>query len=271
MSSASQLRFELADRAERYARAHSLPHCFSYGQGCVVCFEPFGNGLHGNFYPSSYGAIQANPEWRRRLKKVHTTARTTLPRSDYGSRSELDSCMSSDALLMNVFCLPRVMRLREVAGTLGLGTEAAVRFGYRARVPMSENRCDQTEVDMRIGEMLVEAKLTENDFQRAPKEKLLRYRDFWDVFDAAALPQDGSHYHGYQLIRNVLAAYDRRCAFCVLLDSRRGDLMEAWYAVMRCVIPVELRTSCKVLTWQELSRVLPRGLQQFLARKYGIE
>jgi hypothetical protein len=264
------LRFELADRAERYARARSLPHCFSYGQGRVVCFEPFGEGRHGNFYPSSYRAIQANAEWRHRLKKVHTTARKTLPPGNHGFRSELDSCMSSDALLMNVFCLPRVLRTRGVACTLGLETGAAVRFGYRARVPMDENRFDQTEVDMQIGAMLVEAKLTESDFQRAPKEKLLRYRDFRDVFDAAALPQDEGNYHGYQLIRNVLAAYDRRCAFCVLLDSRRGDLLEAWYAVMRCVIPIDLRTCCKVLTWQELSRTLPRGLQQFLAEKYGI-
>ena len=153
---------------------------------------------------------------------------------------------------------------------MGLEEEAEVRFGYRARVPIGEDRFDQTEVDMQIGEMLVEAKLTECDFQRVPKERLFRYRDFREVFDESALPQSEQYFHGYQLIRNVLAAYDRRCAFCVLLDSRRVDLIEAWYAVMKCVIPVELRTCCKVLTWQELSRVLPGSLRGFLAEKYGI-
>jgi hypothetical protein len=32
-----------------------------------------------------------------------------------------------------------------------------------------------------------------------------------------------------------------------------------------------LRTACKVLTWQELSRVLPASMQAFLAVKYGIQ
>jgi hypothetical protein len=39
---------------------------------------------------------------------------------------------------------------------------------------------------------------------------------------------------------------------------------------MKCVQAAELRTACKVLTWQELARVLPLSLQLFLAQKYGI-
>ena len=78
-------------------------------------------------------------------------------------------------------------------------------------------------------------------------------------------------YRGYQLIRNVLAAQALECSFCVLLDARRPDLREQWYAVMRCVRPPELRVRCKVLTWQELKGVLPRKLQSFLKEKYGIE
>jgi hypothetical protein len=123
---------------------------------------------------------------------------------------------------------------------------------------------------VQIGNLLVEAKLTESDFQRAEKSKVLRYRDFLAVFDVAALPQSEHHYYSYQLIRNVLAAHDRQAFFCVLLDARRSDLLEAWYAVMKCVQAAELRTACKVLTWQELARVLPLSLQLFLAQKYGI-
>jgi len=58
--------------------------------------------------------------------------------------------------------------------------------------------------------------------------------------------------------------------FCVIADARRQDLIEAWYAIMRCVQDPELRTRCKVLTWQELGSTLPGKLQRFLEAKYGI-
>ena len=271
MSGAARLRCELTDRAAKYALARSLPHCVSYGDGRAICFEPFGDCGHGNFHPASCRAIQANPAWRRRLDKVHTATGRFLPQSDRERRRELDSCMSSDALLMNVFCHPGVLRRPRVAQMLGLEPGLSPQFGYRARVPIARGRFDRTEVDMLIGDLLVEAKLTEGDFQRVAKTRLVLYRDFLPVFDAEALPQTREHYNSYQLIRNVLAAYDRRCPFCVFLDARRPDLIEAWYAVMKCVRPVDLRTACKVLTWQELARVLPRSLQDLLAEKYGID
>jgi hypothetical protein len=77
-------------------------------------------------------------------------------------------------------------------------------------------------------------------------------------------------YLGYQLIRNVLGAYANQCSFCVMADARRPDLREAWYAVMRCVKSADLRTRCKMVTWQEVSEVLPMELQEFLREKYGI-
>jgi predicted restriction endonuclease len=132
------------------------------------------------------------------------------------------------------------------------------------------SRLDRTEVDLKIGDLLVEAKLTESDFQHARKTSILRYRDFREVFDEDLLPCTGEYFNGYQLIRNVLAAYASRCSLCVLLDARRPDLVDAWYTVMRSVKPVTLRTACKVLTWQELSLVLPASMQSFLAVKYGI-
>jgi hypothetical protein len=48
-------------------------------------------------------------------------------------------------------------------------------------------------------------------------------------------------------------------------------MIEAWYAIIRCVCPIELRLRCGVLTWQELAKALPRTLHGFLAEKYGIE
>ena len=124
---------------------------------------------------------------------------------------------------------------------------------------------------MRLSQMLVEAKLTEGDFQKAEKKVLERYRDFQDVFEKKQLPQSDTHYFSYQLLRNVLAAHATQNSFCVFVDARRPDLIEAWYAVMRCVQPMELRTRLRVLTWQELCGSLSPQLQEFLAAKYGID
>jgi len=270
MGACAMLRAELAERALKYAMAKSLPHCLSYGEQSVVCFEPFGAGKHGNFHPASYRSICARAEWKSRLAKAHTTARRSLPAAESGARAELDSCMSSDALLMNVFCHAGTLRSEAVAHLLGITAKSRPEFGLRAHVPVANGRVDTTKIDMRIGNLLVEAKLTESDFQQAEKSKVERYRDFIAVFEESELPQSERCYYSYQLIRNVLAAFDRQAAFCVLLDQRRGDSLEAWYAVMRCVKSAELRTACKVLTWQELARALPSSLQLFLAQKYGI-
>jgi hypothetical protein len=236
----------------------------------VTCFEPLGDWAHGNFLAASYKAIAANPDWRRRLAKVHTHGRRSLPTTDRGRWRELDSCMSSDALLMNVFCYPRVLANERVADALGVERGAAPRFGFPARVPLKNGRCDRTEVDMKVGNLLVEAKLTESDFQRTEKARLLLYRDFSEVLNLEELPRSESHYDSYQIIRNILAAHATGCSFCVLLDARRPDLMERYYAVIRCVRPIELRMGCRVLTWQELARFLPGRLRKFLTAKYGI-
>jgi hypothetical protein len=77
-------------------------------------------------------------------------------------------------------------------------------------------------------------------------------------------------YAGYQLIRNVLAAYAEGCSFCVVHDDRRPDLREAWFAVMKAVKSAEMRVRCKVMTWQELAGLAPVSLREFLDLKYGI-
>jgi len=179
--------------------------------------------------------------------------------------------MSSDALLMNIFCHPGTLQNGRVLALLNVEPGATPLFGYRARVPLSNGRFDRTEVDMRLGDLLIEAKLTESDFQSAEKKTLLAYRDFLEVFDPQELPQDGTRYASYQLIRNVLAAHALNCSFCVFVDSRRSDLAEAWYAVMKCVKSIELRTKLRISTWQELAGLAPPKLRGFLRTKYGLE
>ena len=272
MHLATFLRRDLAERAHKYAQAKSLPYCLSYGETPIVCFEPFeDNSRHGNFLPASYLAIRSNQAWEKRLEKIHTTARRALPVSDRGRWRELDSCTSSDALLMNVFCYPEASCGNALSTLLGVAPGAAPCFGYKARVPLCNGRYDRTEVDLRFGDLLIEAKLTEGDFQRAAKNVVFAYRDFLTVFDPRQLPQTEDEYLSYQLLRNVLAAYSQKCSFCLLVDARRPDLIDAWYAVMSCVKPVELRTQLRIATWQEIATAAPPKLRAFLATKYGIE
>jgi len=271
MNSAGALRRALADQARKYAEASAIPHCLSYGDAPVVCFSPYeADTRHGNFLDRSYTAIRAQPEWRKRLTKVHTLGKRSYPVRENGRWMELDTCASSDALLMNIFCYPGVLRTIGIAAQLGVASEATPEFGYKARVPLANGKFDRTEVDLRVGDLLIEAKLTESDFQSAPRARLMAYRDFADVFDQRQLPQVRDRYVSWQLLRNVLAAYALQCSFGVLIDARRQDLADAWYAVMRSVKPVELRTKLRLCTWQELAAVAPPTLKRFLAAKYGI-
>lgn len=208
--------------------------------------------------------------------------------------------------------------------TLGVDGDEEPEFGWKARVPLANGRFDRTEVDMRWGGLLVEAKLTESDFQTREARIVEAYLDFDAVFDRDLLPrvemrkarrrtavefaeeftqeweeEPGARpgfeadeiarayqagivarareaepaeagYAGYQLIRNVLAAYAEGCSFCVVHDERRPDLREAWFQVMAAVKSAEMRVRCKVMTWQELAGLAPEGLQDFLEAKYGI-
>jgi hypothetical protein len=338
----------------------------SYGSPPVIVYapeNPIAEGMsrgtsadnvrHGNFFDASYAAVAARADWMRRFDKIHAQGRA-LPKAERRWR-ELDSSMSSDALLMNVFCAPGVADSTVVRSALGVDGDVAPIFGWKARVPLAPGphgraRFDRTEVDMRWDGLLVEAKLTESDFQTRAARIVEAYRDFDAVFERDLLPrvelrparrrtavefaeeytqewegeaaedsvpseaeahssEDESKYGlkpvpfasearlreeaarafqqgivarareaepaepayaGYQLIRNVLAAYAEGCSFCVVHDERRPDLREAWFEVMAAVKTAQMRVRCKVMTWQELAGTVPDDLQEFLELKYGI-
>ena len=103
------------------------------------------------------------PEWRKRLQKVHSQGRRSLPARD-GSWRELDSSLSSDALLMNIFCYPGVTRRMEVCRILGLEPGIVPRIWIHAprSVTQRSNRADRSRYE--LGNMLFEAKLTEGRF-----------------------------------------------------------------------------------------------------------
>jgi hypothetical protein len=182
---ANQLRQELGLRNRRYARGRA--HVESYGRPPVIVYAPE-DERHGNFYDATYAAIVARPEWLRRFDKVHAQARRSLPVAERRWR-ELDSSMSSDALLMNVFCTPGVAESAAMRNALGIEGDAAPIFGWKARVPLANGRFDRTEVDLRMGSLLVEAKLTEGDFQTREARIVEAYRDFDEVFDRELLPR----------------------------------------------------------------------------------
>ena len=302
---ASQLRLELGLRNRGHARTRL--HVESYGNPPVIVYAPDG-GKHGNFFDAAYAAIEARPEWMRRFDKIHAQGRS-LPKAERRWR-ELDSSMSSDALLMNVFCTPGVVESSAVQAMLGVECNAEPVFGWKARVRLANGRFDRTEVDMRWGDLVVEAKLTEGDFQTREASVVEAYLDFDAVFErdllprvampvgrrkeAAEFPEEFTQeevivspeewqptvredsreviegYDGYQLIRNVLAAHALGASFCVVHDARRPDLREAWFEVMAAVKQADLRVRLKVLTWQELAALIPEELQEFLDLKYGI-
>jgi hypothetical protein len=172
----------------------------------------------------------------------------------------------------------------------------------------ADSLTDRTEIDLQLNNLFVEAKLTESNFQTAAPRLIERYRDLETVFDVTRLPRrliDSIASHppvedfsqleeptapsptstptpkptrtptrilidGYQLIRNVLAAFAADASFCVLCDARRHDLIETWFSVLAAVHRPTFATRLKLLTWQELASVLPDDLQQFLDAKYGI-
>jgi hypothetical protein len=269
LPSGVSLRNELSFLNLQFASRHGHLHELSDGQIPSVIFGRDDSGAHGNFHPESYRRICADERWARRLTKVHTGYKRSRLRSNLQWK-ELDCCNSSDALLMNIFCHPQVLSQPRARALLGVESSTLPEIGFKPRTPLHRGKTDNSEIDMKIGELLIEAKLTESDFQFARLELISRYRDLDTVFDLAELPMRNGRHCGYQLIRGTLAAFAAGCSFCVLCDARRQDLVEGWYQVMKAVRLADLRCRLKLLTWQELALVLPKDLQRFLSTKYGI-
>ncbi len=182
---ANRLRLEIAARNRKYSRGRA--HVESYGSAPVIVYSPQGE-RHGNFFDPAYAAISARADWMRRFNKVHAQAARTLPKAERRWR-ELDSSTSSDALLMNIFCTPAVLASPSLGRALGIEDNAEPVFGWKARVPLVSGRFDRTEVDLRIGSLLIEAKLTEGDFQTCQVQMVEQYRDLDAVFDRELLPK----------------------------------------------------------------------------------
>jgi hypothetical protein len=100
---------------------------------------------------------------------------------------ELDCANSSDALLMNIFCYRRTVATHALSSMLRVAPGLVPGFGFRPRIRLRNGKTDRTEIDMKLGELMVEAKLTETNFQTATAGMIERYRDVEEVLDLTEL------------------------------------------------------------------------------------
>lgn len=269
MDWAGMLRAELAKAANQWAVATGLPSYRSLGSLPATMFSATADGrAHGNFSDAAWQAINTSADWAERLKKPHSRRRA-LPTSEGSLAMELDSSNSSDALLMNLFCPPGAARrlARFLEASPDDGTPV---FGFHPRIELVDASAEATEIDMRMGDTIFEAKLTERDFTSRRRDHVFRYRALPKVFEVALLPGDKETLHGYQLIRNVLAAAQHGLRLIVLLDGRRPDLLHEWWRVHAAISDGLLRQRCGWCTWQELALASSVDQQEFLRVKYGL-
>ncbi len=215
------LRYELSHRNR--ARAARFAAEMSYGQVPSIVYAENEDGEHGNFLFASYRRILQQPDWKARLAKVYTGSRF-IPRKADRTRRELECATSSDALLMNIFCYPGVLRRAAICSLLGIEPGLRPAFGVRPGIPLKNGSQDRSEMDLKLGRLFIEAKLTEGDFQTARCDLVHRYRDLESVFDVARLPKSKERFRSCQLIRGALAAHRAwRMLCCFLRPAPSGS------------------------------------------------
>lgn len=183
----------------------------------------------------------------------------------------MQSSNSSDALLMNFFCHPKINTWKGAAKLFDTSSIADISFGVNPNLKWN-NKSEKvpTEIDMQINDnVYCEAKLTEKDFTSKSIKTVKAYDDFDRVFNRYFLIQTKSEYLNYQLIRNILAVYKNERSFYLICDARRPDLIRSFYETVRCVRDNSLRNRCNFITWQDLTKVVgDKNFYKFLKEKY---
>ena len=253
MTLSTQLKDQLCVSAKQYAADAGIP--ITVRKSAVL----FCN-LADSFCSDSYEAIQSNADWNARTEKAHQQVPGSL---------EMQSSNSSDALLMNIFCHPKIATWKGVQDVLGFVVDKPV-FGFKACVPKHGTDGDKTEIDLAIGNCFAEAKLTEEGFTEKLKSEVEKYEGFADVFHVSSLAQDANNYRNYQVIRNILAAVHHDKDHILFCDQRRPDLVRDYLSTVACVREVRVRERCRVIFWQEIAQNAGKSLRDFLETKYGI-
>ncbi|WVU09626.1 hypothetical protein V2B37_08170 [Natranaerobius thermophilus JW/NM-WN-LF] len=142
-----------------------------------------------------------------------------------------------------------------------------IKFGWQASFP-NEKHGRATEIDMKIGSHIFEAKLTEENFTDKEVQVIKGYLNFQEVFNPDMLLKRNGKIESYQLIRNFLVAFEEEFSFTLLVDERRPDLIRKFYEVREACKDEDLRKRTKFVTWQELTSKVGQDLKGYLNRKY---
>jgi hypothetical protein len=244
----------LKERAEEFADTKGLPIDTSYQTAALF------KDLDGNFFRDSFEAIQGNPNWSKRLAKQHNQVPWAR---------EVQSSSSSDALLMNIFCHPKILKWKGVRDLLGL-VDVEIRFGVEPGVEKGGGESRPTEIDMEVGDLFVEAKLTEPDFCSKEIAEASKYSHLSACFDVEKLPRRGTQFTSYQIVRNLLASIQHGKRHALFCDERRPDLVRSYLETVNCLKDANHRSRCRVIFWQEIAQVCGKDLKNFLQEKYGI-
>lgn len=262
------LRKQLTTLAKQYADHEDRKYGYNAGISKVpqsaIIFDKTGD----NFTYEAWETIKNNPYYFSRTQKAHSSFDQTNP------KEEMQSSNSSDALLMNIFCDRFMKTSKGLLKLLNVGDLGKLTFGYSPGVALMKNGVDKTEIDLYIldgdKKIFCESKLTETDFVFKPLSEFQRYKDFEAVFDSTKLPVYREFVGNYQLVRNILAAYQFNASFYLFIDARRPDLAKSFYQTLRCVKDIDLRTRCEVFYWQDLAAVAYADLRHFLQEKYAL-
>lgn len=249
-----ELRLVIRQAAITYAADHQFE--LDEAPISAVMFNP----IPHNFHPASWTAIEANADWYQRTQAPHQQLPGIL---------QMQSSNSSDALLMNIFCHPSIGNWRGVSNLLGCPIESP-QFGFKALVRKDGTNGDATEIDLSVGDCLIEAKLTEKDFTEKDIADVSQYSDLTSLFHVWNLPVRNGRYQNYQVIRNLLAAIQHRKRHILLCDERRPDLVRSYFETVSCLKDVEHRNRCRVIFWQEIARACGDDLKTYLEARYGI-
>src|SRR5690554_1568146 len=170
-----------------------------------------------SFHPDTFVNICKNSEYKKRLNKIH---------SNVPEYKEMQSSNSSDALLMNIFAHPKIKEWKSLRDLISIGQSDNIEFGWNPVFANEKNY--KTEIDMKIGNSIFEAKLIEKDFNQKKLKIVLAYSNIENIIDLKDLTNN-EIVSNYQLIRNLLTAEKYDYKFNLLIDGTRTDLIREFY------------------------------------------
>lgn len=216
------------------------------------------DNIKDNFNPDSYSNINSNSKWKKRIGKTLTEFPDTL---------EMQSSNSSDAILMNIFCNPKIIDWKGIKKLFKITDFDEFVFGWKPY--FSNEKSHRTEIDLKFNDIIIEAKLTESDFKLKDPEIVEAYDNFSLVFDRTLLELNKNRkYKNYQLIRNILTAYKYKCRFILLVDESRIDLIKEFIKTTNAIKDNSLRNRMDFITWQEITNSVGKTLREYIQTKY---